>query len=91
RIEQLYPFPGNALAAELVRFPKAETVWCQEEPKNQGAWTFVAPQIHSALQEAGRNESLRYIGRPAYASTAAGLFNQHADELRTFLDEAMAL
>ena len=43
RIEQLYPFPENVLAQELNRFPKAELVWCQEEPKNQGAWNFVRP------------------------------------------------
>src|ERR1700759_5852060 len=45
RIEQLYPFPENVLAQELNRFPKAELVWCQEEPKNQGAWNFGRPRI----------------------------------------------
>jgi len=91
RIEQLYPFPHNALARELSRFPKAEIVWCQEEPKNQGGWTFVAPHIHAALQEARRDTWPHYIGRPAYASTAAGLLSQHLAELRTLLDEAMTL
>ena len=54
RIEQLYPFPENVLAQELNRFPKAELVWCQEEPKNQGAWTFVAPRIEDTDRQAGR-------------------------------------
>jgi 2-oxoglutarate dehydrogenase E1 component len=91
RIEQLYPFPENALVSELARFPKAEIVWCQEEPKNQGAWTFIAPHIHGASREAGRNEWPRYIGRAPYASTAAGLLSQHNAELHAFLDEAMTL
>jgi 2-oxoglutarate dehydrogenase E1 component len=91
RIEQLYPFPQNALATELARFPNAGIVWCQEEPNNQGAWTFVAPHIHAALGATGRSEGPRYIGRPAYASTAAGLLSQHNAERRALLDEAMAI
>jgi 2-oxoglutarate dehydrogenase E1 component len=91
RLEQLYPFPSNALVPELVRFPKAEIVWCQEEPKNQGPWTFIAPHIHEALSEAGRNAWPCYVGRAPYASTAAGLLSQHNSELHAFLDEAMTL
>ena len=53
RIEQLYPFPENVLAQELNRFPKAELVWCQEEPKNQGAWNFVAPRIEETIAKLG--------------------------------------
>src|SRR6201986_1970942 len=49
RLEQLYPFPDNVLGEELKRFPKAEIVWCQEEPKNQGAWSFVAPRLEDLL------------------------------------------
>jgi 2-oxoglutarate dehydrogenase E1 component len=91
RIEQLYPFPSSALVPEIARFPKAEVVWCQEEPKNQGAWTFIAPHIHAALGEAGRKEWPRYIGRAPYASTAEGLLSQHNAELHAFLDEAMTI
>ncbi|HEY3779136.1 MAG TPA: 2-oxoglutarate dehydrogenase E1 component [Rhizomicrobium sp.] len=91
RVEQLYPFPHNALATELARFPKAEIVWCQEEPRNQGAFVFVAPRIHAALGEAGRNEWPRYIGRSPCASTAAGLMSQHTAELEAFLNDAMTL
>ncbi len=62
RLEQLYPFPDNVLAQELNRFPKAELVWCQEEPKNQGAWTFVAPRLE-ALHWAARHGRAMSDGR----------------------------
>jgi 2-oxoglutarate dehydrogenase E1 component len=91
RLEQLYPFPENALARELARFPEAEIVWCQEEPKNQGAWTFVAPYIRVAASAAGKEAWPRYVGRSEYASTASGLFSQHTAELHILLDEALTL
>ena len=62
RIEQLYPFPGLALTDELTRFPNAEIIWCQEEPKNQGAWSFIAPSIESVMEQLGRKGPLRYTG-----------------------------
>jgi 2-oxoglutarate dehydrogenase E1 component len=91
RIEQLYPFPQSALADELKRFPKAEIIWCQEEPKNQGAWTFIAPYIEDTIAKLGGNSRPRYVGRPEYASTAAGLMSQHTAELKAFLDQALSL
>jgi 2-oxoglutarate dehydrogenase E1 component len=91
RIEQLYPFPENVLAQELHRFPKAEIVWCQEEPKNQGAWTFVKTRIEDTLAKLGGSASPRYTGRPEYASTAAGLMKQHLAELAAFLNDALSL
>ncbi len=91
RIEQLYPFPENVLAQELNRFPKADLVWCQEEPKNQGAWSFVRPRIEETMARLGGNKSPRYAGRPEYASTAAGLMKQHLAELAAFLNEALTL
>jgi 2-oxoglutarate dehydrogenase E1 component len=91
RLEQLYPFPEKALARELARFPKAEIVWCQEEPKNQGAWTFVNPRIEQTIGQIGGTSRPRYIGRPEYASTAAGLASQHVAELKGFLDEALTV
>jgi 2-oxoglutarate dehydrogenase E1 component len=91
RIEQLYPFPENVLALELNRFPKAEIVWCQEEPRNQGAWTFIAPHIEQTIAQLGGNSRPRYVGRPEYASTAAGLMTQHTAELKAFLAEALTL
>ena len=91
RLEQLYPFPENVLAQELNRFPKAELVWCQEEPKNQGAWNFVKPRIEETVARLGGKSSPRYVGRPEYASTAAGLMKQHLAELAAFLNDALAL
>ncbi len=91
RLEQLYPFPDNALSKEILRYPMAEFVWVQEEPKNQGAWTFIAPRIEETMAKNGRKERLRYIGRPEYASTAAGLMSQHVAELKAFLNEALTL
>ncbi|HWY62076.1 MAG TPA: 2-oxoglutarate dehydrogenase E1 component [Rhizomicrobium sp.] len=91
RLEQLYPFPENVLAQELNRFPKAEFVWCQEEPKNQGAWNFVKLRIEEIIVKLGGTRGPRYVGRPEYASTAAGLMKQHLAELAAFLNEALTL
>ncbi len=92
RLEQLYPFPARALIQELSRFPSAEIVWCQEEPKNQGAWTFVEANIEWVLDHIRADSRRpRYIGRPACASTAAGLMSKHTAELHAFLDEALTL
>jgi 2-oxoglutarate dehydrogenase E1 component len=91
RIEQLYPFPENALAQELARFPKAEIVWCQEEPRNQGAWTFAAPHIEETIGKLGGTARPRYVGRAASASTATGQMSQHNAELAAFLNEALTV
>ena len=91
RIEQLYPFPKAALADELKRFPKADIVWCQEEPRNQGAWSFIEPRIEEILVELGSSARPAYAGRPEYASTAAGLMSQHTAELKAFLNAALSL
>jgi len=91
RVEQLYPWPIKSLMKELGRFKNAELVWCQEEPKNMGAWTFVDPWIELTLEklDVAANRA-RYVGRPASASTAAGLMSRHLKELETFLAEAFA-
>ena len=91
RLEQIYPFPGLALTDELTRFPNAEIIWCQEEPKNQGAWSFVAPNIESVMEQLGRKGLLRYTGRKASASPAVGQASQHQAELAAFLNDALAL
>jgi 2-oxoglutarate dehydrogenase E1 component len=91
RLEQLYPFPAKALLDELNRFPNAEVVWCQEEPKNMGAWAFIQPYVEWVFDQMGRaNQRVRYIGRPASASTATGLMRTHLAQLQAFLDEAFA-
>jgi 2-oxoglutarate dehydrogenase E1 component len=90
RVEQLYPFPSKALVTELSRFKQAEMVWCQEEPRNMGAWFFVEPFLQWVLNQIkAEHRRPRYAGRPASASTAVGLMSKHNAQLKQFLDEAL--
>jgi 2-oxoglutarate dehydrogenase E1 component len=90
RVEQLFPFPTKALVAELSRFKQAEIVWCQEEPRNMGAWFFVDPFLEWVLNNIQAKQRVpRYAGRPASASTAVGLMSKHLAQLKTLLDEAL--
>jgi 2-oxoglutarate dehydrogenase E1 component len=91
RVEQLYPFPAKALINELSRFRDAEIVWCQEEPKNMGGWTFVEPYLEWVLAQVGAKAARpRYVGRAAAAATATGLMAKHLAQLNAFLEEAFA-
>ncbi|MDO8901789.1 MAG: 2-oxoglutarate dehydrogenase E1 component [Phenylobacterium sp.] len=91
RLEQFYPWPVKSLSNELKRFKDAELVWCQEEPKNMGGWTFVDPWLELTLERLDvQSRRARYVGRPASASTAAGQMSRHLAELETFLNEAFA-
>jgi 2-oxoglutarate dehydrogenase E1 component len=91
RIEQLYPFPTKALVTELSRFKAAEIVWCQEEPRNMGAWVFVDIFLEWVLNQIGaKHRRARYVGRAAAASPAVGQMSTHLAQLRKFLDEALA-
>jgi 2-oxoglutarate dehydrogenase E1 component len=91
RVEQLYPFPLKSLATELSRFKGADVVWCQEEPKNMGSWSFVEPYLEWVLGHAGSKvKRARYAGRPASAATATGLMSKHKAQLDAFMNEAFA-
>jgi 2-oxoglutarate dehydrogenase E1 component len=91
RLEQFYPWPMQSLRKELSRFKDAELVWCQEEPKNMGGWTFVQPWLEETLSRIDVTAKRpRYVGRQASASTAAGLLSRHNKELAAFLEEAFA-
>ena len=92
RIEQLYPFPARTLIQELSRFTNAKDfVWCQEEPKNMGAWTFIEPNLEWVLDHIGAGKSrASYAGRPASASTATGLLSRHLGEQKTLVQEALS-
>jgi 2-oxoglutarate dehydrogenase E1 component len=80
----------KSLTVELSRFKSAELVWCQEEPKNMGGWTFVDPWLELTLAKMNiAAKRARYVGRPASASTAAGLMSRHLKELQTFLGQAL--
>jgi 2-oxoglutarate dehydrogenase E1 component len=90
RLEQLYPFPTKALIQELARFKTAEMVWCQEEPRNMGAWFFVEPFLEWILaQIKAKHRIPTYAGRPASAATATGLMSKHLAQLKAFLAEAL--
>ena len=90
RLEQLYPFPAKALINELSRFRNAEMVWCQEEPKNMGSWSFIDPYLEWVLAHIdAKYQRVRYTGRPASASTATGLMSRHLAQLEAFLEDAL--
>lgn len=92
RLEQFYPFPAHSMVTELDRFKEAEIVWCQEEPKNQGAWTFVEPNIEWVLGKIGaRHSRPRYAGRHASASPATGLASRHKAEQDALVNDALTL
>ncbi|MDF2997735.1 MAG: 2-oxoglutarate dehydrogenase, subunit [Xanthobacteraceae bacterium] len=90
RVEQLFPFPLKSMVQELSRFKGAEIVWCQEEPKNQGAWAFIQPYLEWVLEQTGSvTPRPRYAGRPASAATATGLMSKHLAQLKAFLQDAL--
>ncbi|GAA6164241.1 2-oxoglutarate dehydrogenase E1 component [Pelagimonas sp. KU-00592-HH] len=92
RIEQYYPFPAHSLIKELDRFKDAEMVWCQEEPKNQGAWSFIEPNIEWALTRIkAKHTRPTYAGRPASASPATGLASQHKAQQEALVNAALTI
>ena len=87
-VEQLYPFPHKAFAAELKKFSKAaDIVWCQDEPQNQGAWFFIQHNIHENMIE---GQKLGYAGRAASASPAVGYAHLHQEQQKALVDAAFA-
>jgi 2-oxoglutarate decarboxylase len=85
RMERLYPIPFRTLPAELNRYPNAEVVWVQEEPANQGAWSFMAMNMPRFIQR-----PLRAVTRPQAASAAVGSHTRHQEEQQALIDEALA-
>ena len=76
----------------MERFKKAEVVWCQEEPKNQGAWSFIESNIEWVLTRIKAKHSRPvYTGRPAAASPATGLASQHKAQLEALVDAALTI
>jgi 2-oxoglutarate dehydrogenase E1 component len=87
RIEQLYPFPRELLAAELRRYPRTtDVVWCQEEPQNQGAWYQIRHHLVACLAP---GQSLHYAGRSRSPSPAVGHFNDHVAEQKQLVADAL--
>ncbi|MDB4830903.1 2-oxoglutarate dehydrogenase E1 component [Paracoccaceae bacterium] len=92
RFEQFYPFPAISAMKELQRFENAEMIWCQEEPKNQGGWSFMEPNLEWVLERMkAKHKRLRYVGRSASASPATGLAAQHKFQQAALIDEALTI
>ena len=86
RVEQLYPFPHKAFAAEVKRYSNAaDIVWCQDEPQNQGAWFFIQHNIHENMID---GQKLGYSGRAASASPAVGYSHLHQEQQKALVDGA---
>jgi 2-oxoglutarate dehydrogenase E1 component len=92
RIEQLHPFPFNSLGKLIGRYKNADFVWCQEEPQNAGAWSFVDRRIEQVLMgQPTKAKRPSYIGRPEAAATATGLLKRHNLEQIKLVDAALTL
>ncbi len=92
RVEQLYPWPRQAVLEQIARYPQAEVLWCQEEPANMGAWSFVLPRLLNILEELARVPGVpTYVGRPASASVATGSHKKHAGEQARLVDQALTV
>ena len=92
RFEQFYPFPAQSAVKELQRFPNADMVWCQEEPKNQGAWFFMEPNLEWVLTRIkAKHTRPAYAGRPAAASPATGLASRHKTEQAALVNDALTI
>ena len=86
RLEQIYPFPYDVFSKELKRFVDCELIWCQEEPKNMGAYGFVKRRIESVMKQINmKQEKLLYVGRRAAASPATGVFDRHLANQKNIL------
>ncbi len=91
RVEQLYPVPVGPLLAELEPYAHAEMVWCQEEPRNMGAWRFIEPELENVLKTLGSAHTRpAYAGREAAASTASGLMSRHLEQRDAFVKAALS-
>jgi len=89
RVEELYPWPHAAITAILERYTAIDdVVWAQEEPRNMGAWTFVAPRLRAAV---GNALPIRYVGRPERASPAEGYASSHAEQQARIVTDALTL
>ncbi|XP_078429347.1 uncharacterized protein LOC144701403 isoform X2 [Wolffia australiana] len=91
RVEQLCPFPYDLVQRELKRYPNAEIVWCQEEPMNMGAYSYVLPRLSTAMKASSRGttEDIIYVGRAPSAATATGFLNVHLHEQRELVQKAI--
>ncbi|CAE7514778.1 ogdh [Symbiodinium necroappetens] len=85
RLEQIAPFPYDRIIKALSYYPNADVVWCQEEPKNMGAWSYVSPRLSTCVES-----DVAFVGRPVSAAPATGSAQIHREETRLILDAAFA-
>ncbi|MEC8422359.1 MAG: 2-oxoglutarate dehydrogenase E1 component, partial [Myxococcota bacterium] len=85
RLDRLYPLPAAELSAELAKYGNVEVVWCQEEPRNMGAW----PMMDEWLVDALAGRAPRYVGRPAAAATATGFPAKHKSQQESVINDAL--
>ncbi|WP_415035130.1 2-oxoglutarate dehydrogenase E1 component [Azonexus sp.] len=89
RLEQLYPFPKESLEKEMAKYPKAtEVVWAQEEPRNQGAWYWIASRNH-LVSQMGAKQKLLLVARPASSSPAVGYLAKHNEQQKALIESAL--
>ena len=92
RLEQLYPFPVDGLTVELSRFPNADIVWCQEEPRNMGSWTYLIEPMDRLLGDLGLGDKrVKYVGREAAASPATGSAKRHLAEQQAIVNASLSV
>ena len=92
RLEQLYPFPRTSLTRELSRYKNADVVWCQEEPRNMGAWAFIDRRLEDCIVAAQIKASRpAYAGRVEAASPATGMLKRHNREQAQLVDDALTV
>ena len=90
RLEQLYPFPSEILEEAIKNFNHASFIWCQEEPKNMGAWNTVRNYIDRTLEIVNfGDKSVKYVGRKASSSTATGNLNKHLAQQKEILEKIL--
>jgi 2-oxoglutarate dehydrogenase E1 component len=92
RLEQIYPFPHDALAELMEPYKHCDVVWCQEEPRNMGAWPFASTFIEEVAEELGfKSFRPRFAGRKSAGSPATGQFSRHAAEQQALIDDALTI
>ena len=89
RIEQLYPFPAKTLANLLKKYEKAEFIWCQEEPQNQGAWFSHRHRLQRVLDRLGKDKEITLVSRPPAAAPAVGMMKLHLEQQSNLVTEAL--
>lgn len=90
RVEQLAPFPFQEVADCITKYPNAEIIWAQEEPKNMGVYSYIFPRLITVMRHLKDSRHIGYVGRAPSASPATGQYELHVQEMRTIVEEALS-